>query len=217
MSFLNAIAGSQSGGIAEAAAAAAGVSVAEAEQVITAMSPVIARQLKAKAEANPEAFEDLLDLLEDNANDIDADAIAGPEAVSDGNAILTDIYGSRNAAITEMRKAAGDMSESALTKLAAISATAVLASLARSHSGAMPLSGAQTAAGDGGGGLLGTIVQAVIKGAVQGAARQLAPKRRRRRSYGGYFGTRKRRATRRRRRTGINLDAIFRDILGGSR
>jgi hypothetical protein len=217
MSFLNLLTGGESGAIAEAAAAAAGVSAAEAEQCISAMSPDIARQLKAKAEADPEAFEDLLDLLEDNGNDVDADAIAGPEAVSDGNAILTDIYGSRNAAITEMRKAAGDISESALTKLAAISATAVLASLARSHSGAMPLAGAQTAAGDGGGGLLGTIVQAVIQGAVQGAARQLAPKRRRRRSYGSYFGTRKRRTTRKRRRTGINLDSIFRDILGGSR
>jgi hypothetical protein len=216
MSFLNLLAGAESGGIANAAAAVAGISAAEAEQGISAMSPVIARQLKAKAEADPEAFEDLLDLLEDNGNDVDADAIAGPEAVSDGNAILTDIYGSRNAAITEMRNAAGDIPETALAKLAAISATAVLASLARSHSGAMPLAGAQAAAGNGGG-LLGTIVQAVIQGAVQGAARQLAPKRRRRRSYGSYFGARKRRTARKRRRTGINLDSIFREILGGSR
>jgi hypothetical protein len=216
MSFMSALAGTESGNIYMAAAVAAGVDPAEAEHGMAAMSPAIARKLKARAEADPEAFEDLLDLLEDNGDAVDAESIAGPDAISDGNAILTDIYGSRNSAITEMRQVAGDLPETALSKLAAISATAVLASLARAHTQAMPLAGTSQAMGDGGG-LLSTIVSAVIKGAVEGASRQLAPKRRRRRSYSGYFGTKRKRTTRRKRRTGISIDDIFAEILGTRR
>lgn len=120
------------------AAEISGVEEEEARKALARLVPAIARRLKAKAEQDAEAYEDLLDLLEDGA---DLDDLAGAEAVADGNAILSEIYGSRNAAITEARKLAADLAEIALAKLAAIAATAVLASLARRHAPAMGLVG----------------------------------------------------------------------------
>ena len=196
------------------AAEVSGVSEDEAKKALGKLVPAIARRLKSKAEQDAGAYEDLLDLLEDGG---EFDDPAGAEAIADGNAILSEIYGSRNAAITDARKLAGDVAEIALARLAAIAATAVLTSLARRHAPAMGLVGAQQASSQKGG-LLGTIIAAIVKGAVQEAVRQLAPKRRRRRrTYGSYFGRKRRRTTvtrRRRRSTTLSLDDIFADILG---
>lgn len=219
MALIDMLADAQGGAFFANTAAATGLSAAETKTVFAAIGPAIAGQLKDKAEADPEAFEDLLDLLEDGG-DADLDnptAMTAAEAVADGNAILADIYGSRNAAIVDMRKLAGSVAEAPLEKLAAIAATAVLAVLARSHARVMPLAGAPAAA-DTGGGLLATIVSALVRGAVQGVARQIAPRRRRRRSYTSYFGTRRRRATPRRKRwRSPSVDDIFADILGSRR
>jgi len=217
MALIDILASAQGGAFFANMEAAIGLSAAETKTAVTAIGPAIAAQLKNKAEADPEAFEDLLDLLE-HGGDVDLDnptAMTAAEAVADGNAILADIYGSRNVAIVDMRKLAGSIAEAPLEKLAAIAATAVLAVLARSHARVMPLAGAPAAA-DTGGGLLATIVSALVRGAVQGVVRQIAP--RRRRSYTSYFGTRRRRATpRRKRRRSPSLDDIFADILGTRR
>ena len=215
MALIDMLASAQGGAFFANVAAATGLGAAETKSAFAAIGPAIAGQLKDKAEADPQAFEDLLDLLEDGG-DADLDnptAMTDVEAVADGNAILADIYGSRNTAIVDMRKLAGNVAEAPLEKLAAIAATAVLAVLARSHATAQPL-----AAADAGGGLLGTIVSALVKGAVQGVVRQLAPRRRRRRSYTSYFGNRRRRTTRRRKRSrGPSLEDIFADVLGARR
>lgn len=212
--LMTALAKLQNGRFFQDAAAISGVEEEAARKALAALVPAIALRLKLKAEQDAEAYDDLLDLLEDGA---DLDDPAGAEAIADGNAILSEIYGSRNTAITEARKLAVDLAEMALAKLAAIAATAVLASLARRHAPAMGLVGAPRAASRDGS-LLGTIIAAIVKGAVQGAVRQLAPKRRRRRrSYGSYFGRKRRRTpvTRRRKRSrALSLDDIFADILG---
>lgn len=220
MALIDMLARAQDGAFLANVATATGLSAAATKTAVAAIGPAIAGQLKNKAEADPHAFEDLLDLLEDGGGTADLDdrdAMTGAEAVADGNAILADIYGSRNAAIVDMRKLAAHIAEAPLEKLAAIAATAVLAALARSHATAMPLAGAQTAAASNGG-ILDTIVSALVKGAVQGVVRQLAPRRRRRRrSYSSYFGT-KRRTTRRRKRTrNPSLEDIFADILSARR
>jgi hypothetical protein len=104
--------------------------------------------------------------------------------------------------------------ETSLGKLAAIGATAVLGALSRTNT-AMPLAGAAPHAG----GLLGTIVSELVKGAVQAATRTLAPrKRRRRRSYSSYFGKKRKRTTRKHssQRT-PSLEDIFGEILGTRR
>lgn len=217
MALMDIVAGAQGGTLFADAGKAVGVSAGEAETAMAALCPAIAHQLRAKSQDDADTFESLLDLLEDGA-----DGGAGPltdgEAIADGNAILDDIYGSREAAISAMRKLAGEIPETSLGKISAISATAVLAALARSHA-AMPLAGAAPAAASGGG-LLGTIVAELIKGAVQGAARSLTPKRRRRRSYTSYFGRKRKSRTtaRKRRSTGTpSLEDIFSEILGSKR
>ncbi len=214
MALIDMLAGAQGGGFFANVAAASGLGAAETKTVFGVIGPAIAGQLKGKTEADPEAFEDLLDLLEagGDADLDDRDSMTGAEAVADGNAILADIYGSRNTAIVEMRKMAGDVPEAALEKLAAIAATSVLAALAGSQAVAPPLAAAAADTG----GLLGTIFSALVKGAVQGVVRQLAPQRRRRRGSTSYFGTR-RRTTRRRRTPSPSLDDIFAGILGARR
>jgi hypothetical protein len=61
-----------------------------------------------------------------------------------------------------------------------------------------------------GGGILSTIIYAILKGLLQGVRSQLAPKRRRRRSYTSYFGTRHKR-----RAKTPTLEDIFGQILTG--
>jgi hypothetical protein len=94
-----------------------------------------------------------------------------------------------------------------------------VAALARSQrqSTMMPAMGVQQAASStGGGGLLGTIVSAVIEGAIKGAMREFTPKprRRRRTTYATARRRRKTTKTRTRRTTRPSLDSIFRDIIG---
>jgi hypothetical protein len=214
------LAGAQNGAFFANAGRAAGLDPTAAQQALGGMAPVIAAQLRKRAEDH-EAFEALLDLIGDGDGDAfldDASLIADPEVVKDGNAILIDLYGSKAGALKALRPQASTLDESALNKLAPIAASAVLAALARSNKGAQYLTGAPQAADTGGGGLLGTIISAVVKGAMQSAMRQLAPKRRRRRSYTGYVGARKRRrkltGKRQSRARTPSLDQVFGEILG---
>lgn len=199
---------------------AAGIAPEKAEDALRRMGAAIAGQLRERAE-DPEALERLLDLLEDGDGDAfldDSNFMDDPELIEDGEAVLADIYGSAAAA----RKAlAIGPRDAAMNKLSAIAASAVLAVLARQY--AQPqtqgLMGEQRAAGNGDeqGGIFSTIIEAVVKGAVQGATRQLAPKRRRRRAT-SIFGTTKRKRTTRKKRSGtFSLDQIFGEILGNLR
>lgn len=218
MSLMDILRAAQDGRFIANAGQAAGLDAAAAEAALGRMGPAIAGQLRKRAE-DPQALEALLDLLEDGDGDAfldDSNLMDDPELVTDGEAVLADIYGSAAAA----RKAlAIKVRDTALNKLAAIAAGAVLAVLARQYAqpATQHLMGAQRAqgAGEEQGGLFATIIEAVVKGAVQGATRQLAPKRRRRRTT-SVFGTSTRRRTRKRRSNGSipSLDQIFGEILG---
>jgi hypothetical protein len=112
MALIDMLAGAQGGAFFANVAAVAGLGAAETKSAFAAIAPAIAGQLRDKAEKDPEAFENLLDLLEEGGGNSDLDdreAMTGAEAVADGNAILTDVYGSRNAAIVEIRKLARDI------------------------------------------------------------------------------------------------------------
>ena len=91
----------------------------------------------------------------------------------------------------------------------------VLAALARNYARPQGLMGEErvTANGEEQGGIFSTIVEAVVKGVVQEATRQLKPKRRRRRTT-SIFSTRTRRRTRKKRSGTPSLDQIFGEILG---
>ncbi len=217
MSLMNILAAAQNGNYFANVAKACGISEGDAKLGLEKLCPAIATQLKAKAASDPDSFENLLDLLEEggDSSDLDdAEAVTGGEAISDGNAVLKDIYGDSYA--TEISRLAPKLDEAARSQLAAIGATSVLAALAQSYSAPNTLAGS-TAVPEKSSGILGTIISAVIAGAVQGAVRQLAPKRRRRRrSYTSYFGTRRKPVRRRRKKT-VTLDDLFGQILGTKR
>ena len=97
----------------------------------------------------------------------------------------------------------------------------ILAVLARQYTQPQMqgLMGEQRMAGNGDeqGGIFSTIIEAAVKGAVQGAKRQLAPKRRRRRTTSIFGATKRKRTTRKKRGGTFSLDQIFGEILGNLR
>ncbi len=217
MSLMGLFDAAQGGAYFANVAKACAVDAATARSALNAMAPAIAEELRSKAEKDHDAYEALLDLLDEggDSSDLDsAEAVTGAEAAADGNAVLAEIYGSSSAALAEMKRLAPAVSAAALPKLSAIAATSVLAALAKTYAAPQSLAGAQPAA-SGGGGILSTILSAVVAGAVQSVVRQLAPKRRRRSSYSSYFGQR-RKPVRRRKRT-PSLNDIFGQILGNRR
>lgn len=212
MAITDILSAAQGGNYYAAAASACGLSASDGRTAIERFAPEIASRLKAKAANDAEAFEALLDLLEEggDSSDLnDADAMTGAEALSDGAAILDEIYGSKAAAL----KALG-VTGAGEEKAAALSATAVMAALAASNAPQLAASPQEAASSSGGGGIISIIIAALLKGLLQGAQRQLAPKRRRRRYT---YSTRRRRTTTRRRTRTPGIEDIFRDILKGGR
>jgi hypothetical protein len=217
MSITQILAAAQGGRFFENVGSATGLETAAAEKAVGAFAPAIAAMLKDRAAQDPDAFEQLLDLLEDgDGSDLnDPDAITSSEAVSDGREILEDLYGSATAAQTALGKLAPALDTAAVAKLGAISATSVLAALSASAVQGISGNTQQAAERAGGGGFLSIIIAAVLKGFMQSAQRQLAPRRRRRR-YASY-SSRRRTTTRKRRKSSVGLDDLFKDIFGGRR
>jgi hypothetical protein len=218
MSIIDILSRAQNGAYFDNAGKASGLSGVDARAAMSAIALAIAQKLHDKAASDPDAFDQLLDLLEEggDSSDLDdADAMMGAEARKDGAAILNDLYGSESAAQAALAKLAPQASGDSLKTVSTLSATSVLAALAASNASTLASDTAQApaASGGSGGGLLSVIIAALMKGLMQGASRQLAPKRRRRR-YGYYYGQRPRRR-RRTRRPG--LDTIFKEILSGRR
>ncbi len=234
MSLMTMLSAAQGGQLFANVAQSLDLDEAETKKAMGRLCPAIAKELKAAAGKDDALFQSLLDLIADGATGSpleDQEAITGPEGLADGNAILDDIYGSRNAAMIALRHVAEDTPERELTKLAPISATAVVAALAHANrpaaAQAMGLAGAQPAASGSEGGLMGTIINAVIAGAVSGVMREITSATRR--STTSYTRSRAKRkttaasrsrkkktaATRKRSTGGISIEDIFRDLLGG--
>ncbi len=199
------------------AAAACGLDAATARQISTRLAPVIAQRVKDKAAETPDAFENLLDMLEDDG-DVDLQSegsLTDRDAQADGAEILNDLYGSAAATNAVFKGMGGAIDKAALSTLVSINAVAVLAALAASH--AQTSSGTKVQAANtttAGGGFFSVLFAAMLKAILQSAQRQLAPKRRRRR-YSGYFG--RRAPVRRRRKRSVGLEDVFKEILGGRR
>ncbi|MBL8894795.1 MAG: DUF937 domain-containing protein [Rhizobiales bacterium] len=222
MALLDILEQAQGGAFYANAGRAVGILPEEAKTALDALCPAIAVKLRQTAE-NEETLDALLEIIEDGNGDAfldDPALISDPEVAKDGNAILADVYGTKTSALKAAQALAPGLDKKALATLTAIAASSVVAALARSQrqSAMMPAIGVQQAAGTGGGGLLGTIVSAVLEGAIKGAVRELTPKPKRRRT--SYATARRRRAktrTRTRRTARPSLDSIFRDILGSIR
>lgn len=223
MALMDLLAAAQGGQFFVNAGQASGLPTDVATRAMQTLAPAIAERLYDRAKTDEDAFEKLVDLLDDDDGTVDledSNSVMGAEAVADGEAILRDIYGGHAAVRPVLTKLVPGVDPTSLEQLAAISATSVLAALTKSYQEPQTLVGAQPVTStQGGGGLLGTIIAAVVAGAMKGAASQLAPKRRRRRrSYASYWnGPRKRRTTRRKRARSPTLNDIFGTILGNRR
>src|SRR5918995_3318040 len=109
----------------------AGISPSDAKRALEAMCPPIAARLQARA-AQPAAFEQLLNLLEDNESDLLKEGDPGSDEVrADGLAVLVDLYGSEDAARNEAEMAARALKIDgpAMQRLQPIAAQLVLALL----------------------------------------------------------------------------------------
>lgn len=211
MTLMTILAASGSGNYFEGVAQACNMSTATAKSVLERLCPAIAMQLQAKMQSDNNAFEALLDLLDEGD---DLNGLTDEEAIADGKAALHDLYGSPAVVLAEMKKLAPGLSVAQYENISAIAATSVLAVLAKSYATPATLT-SSTGEAPQSGGILATIVAAILKGLLQGARSQLAPRRRRRRSYSSYFGT-KRKTTRRKRRVKTpSLEEIFGQILTG--
>ena len=224
MSLMTMLQAAQDGALFAQVARSLDLDEDQTRKAMGVLCPAIARQLKTKAAKDEDLLEALLDLIDDDDGTPPLEAhesLTGADAVADGNAILGDIYGSRNAAMVALRKVAEQVPERELAKLAPISATAVVAALAQANRSRASQPMALSAAESSDSGIIGSIIGAVISGAVQGVVRELtSPKRRRSTSYTKSrsrkkSGRTKRTASTQRRRTiSTSIEDIFRDILG---
>ncbi len=216
MSILDILEAAEGGKFFSNAAKATGLDEATAKKVSAKLAPAIAQRVKDKAAEDPEAFENLLDMLEEDG-DVDLQAegsLTDQDAQSDGADILKDLYGSAAETNAVFKGMGGGIDKAALSTLTAINATAVLAALASMNASKLSGGAAQAAETSSGGGFFSILIAALLKGLLQGAQRQLAPKRRRRR-YTSYYG--RRAPVRRRRKRTVGLDDVFKDILSGRR
>jgi hypothetical protein len=211
MTLMSILAASDNGNFFVNAAQVCNMSAGEAKSVLERLCPAIAAQLKAKMQSDNNAFEALLDLLDEGG---DLDGLTDSESIEDGKAVLDDLYGSLASALAEMKKLSPGLSDAQYENISAIAATSVLAVLAKSYATPATLASSTVEAPQDGG-ILATIIAALIKGLLQGARSQLAPRRRRRRSYTSYFGTRRKTTRRKRRATTPTLEDIFGQILTG--
>lgn len=197
---------------------------AQTGKAMRKLCPAIAARLKQKADADDSVFQTLLDIVEDagqGSHLADPEALTSLEAISDGNAILDDIYGSRNAAMVALREADPSIPERELSKLAPISATAVVSALAAANRPMALSAGAEPArASSAGEGFVSAFISAIVAGIIAALTKKLRTPSRRRST--GYARTRTRRKTTpvktrtaaRRRTANASVEDLFRDILG---
>ena len=197
MTLMSFLATSDNGNYFDAVAQACDMSAGEAKSALERLCPAIATRLKSKMQNDNNAFEALLDLLDEGD---ELDGLTDSESIEDGKALLADLYGSPAAALAEMKRLAPGLSDAQYENISAIGATSVLAVLAKSYATPATLA-SSTGEVPQGGGLLATIISAILKGLLQGALSQLAPRRR-------WTARRKRRATT------PTLEDIFGQILG---
>lgn len=135
----------------------------------------------------------------------------------DGNAVLKALYGSKASAFKALQPVA-DAGAPALAVLAPVSAAAVIAAV--SHQQKSSLSGALPLAG---GSIFGTLVSAIIAGAVREAVRQITSSTRRRTSTSSTRTSsrsrkkttaKKPKTTRKRSTSGIDLEDILVGLFG---
>lgn len=223
MSLMTMLEQAQGGSLFATVARSLDLDEAQTGKAMRQLCPAIAARLREKAQADDSLFQTLLDIVEDNGQGSpldDPEVLASTEAISDGNAILDDIYGSRNAAMVALRVVDPAIPERELSKLAPISATAVVAALAAANRPLALSAAAPARASSVGEGFVSAFISAIVAGIIAALTKKLRTPTRRR-STTGYARTRSRRKTTpartktaRRRTNTASVEDLFRDILG---
>ena len=91
MTLMSILAASDNGNYFSNVAQTCSMSAATAKSALERLCPAIAAQLKEKMQSDNNAFEALLDLLDEGG---DLDGLTDAEAIADGKAVLDDLYGS---------------------------------------------------------------------------------------------------------------------------
>ena len=156
MNILDAILSAQGGGAATEAGQTLGLSRDQTGAALSALVPALASGLQRNASL-PGGLDSLVGALTSGGHSRYVDnpsSLRGEDAVSDGNAILGHILGSKDASRAVARQAAAQtgLGEEVLKRLLPMAATLVMGSLSKQQSGQGPV-----AAGAGGGGLLGML------------------------------------------------------------
>jgi hypothetical protein len=230
MTIGDTIASAQGGNLCENLARMTGLSASDCRTAMEGLGPAIAARVQEIAR-DPERFDRLLDMIEDNEGDLLGDGDLGSrDTEEDGHGVLVSAYGSENAARDEARKTAKALrlDENAVVRLMPVAAALVLAVLAKRHkelAGPMLVdetdaTGDQTApqsAGSrrSGGGILPVLLAAIGAGIARAIANRFLPRRRRRYSYPRPRYAKSSGHSRRRRRIRQpSLEEIFRGLLG---
>lgn len=223
MSLMSMLDQAQGGRLYWAVANSVDLDEGQTRKAMALLCPAIAEELHARAAKDAELFQSLLDVISDNGAGSpldDAESLTGPEAISDGNAILDDVFGSRSAAMAALRAADPSVPERELAKLAPISATAVVGALAQANQplglAAEPLPAAGAASGQG---FFGALIGAIVAGVIGALTKKLTASTRRRTSYSRSrtqrrTTTNRSRSPARRRTASASVEDVFRDILG---
>jgi len=182
MEILDIIAAGQGGGLITRLGAAAGVDAATARAALDRLAPDIAQRIAARAR-DPQEFEHLLDVLEEGEADAYLDsprALLSRAATRDGEDILAHLYGSLDAARREATiiGAPAGMKAAVFERFMTFAAALVLAAMTRRNKMlAMPAAASQSVASQGG--IVAMLIDAVVKGLVDGFKRAMLPRRRR--------------------------------------
>jgi hypothetical protein len=139
--ILEAILNAQGGGAAASAGQAVGLSQDQTSAALSALVPALASGLSKNA-ALPGGLDSLLGALTGGGHARyvdDPSTLQNPEAVTDGNAILGHILGSKDAsrAVASQAAAQTGIGEDVLKKLLPMAATLVMGSLAKQQGGAI--------------------------------------------------------------------------------
>jgi hypothetical protein len=212
MELLDIIAAGQGGALITRLGAAAGVDAATARAALDKLAPEIARRIAAKAQ-DPDEYEHLLDVLEEGEADAYLDsprALLSRAAAQDGEDILAHLYGSLDAARREAGRigAPDGMTPAIFERFMSYAAAVVLAAMTRRNKALAMPAASQSAAAQGG--IMAMLIDAIVKGVVDGFKKAMVPRRRRTSST---YGRKRKSATTTARKPRTRSPSL-QDILG---
>jgi hypothetical protein len=160
MNILEAVLNAQGGAAVREAGRSVGLSQDQTSSALSALVPALAAGLQRNA-SQPGGLESLLGALSGGGHTryVDDPSSLGQGAVSDGNAILGHILGSKDVSRSVAGRAAAQtgLGEDVLKKLLPVAASLVMGSLAKQQTGQVAAGGAGSSLAGGGGGILGML------------------------------------------------------------